>query len=171
MTWATKNFSIGGVTIEVPQALSFNQTYDEFGGVATHRMLGGNAFRQTNWTKLRTTLSGEGMVPSGLKSIDWTQPQVINCGTTRELSQTSNVFSLPTGTYRTDTGYAPFGFAIVDGYPVKTPATGLTLTVVPGAAYYVLCYYPVITAFVEPPQVDFDRTAGKWRWAISAEEA
>lgn len=170
MGWNTKNFTIGGVVIEVPQALGLTQTYEEFGGVFSARMMNGAGYRQTHWTKLRTNLAGDGLVPPGVHAIDWTQPQLLQCSIPRSKTSASNVIALPSGAYRTDTGYIPTGRALVNGTWVPSPVTGGTVTTVPGAIAYMIEYIPQFTAFIDAPEVTYDRSSGKFQWSIKAEE-
>jgi len=173
MGWTTRNFAIGTAIIEVPQALQFSQTYEEFGGVNTLRMADGSAVRQSNWSKLRTTLSGEGFVPPGLAGVAWKTQQTLKCGVKRSLQSPSNVIALPAAR-RTDAGYEPNGYALKDGMwlpsSVSVVTNTATVTAVTGATAYMVEYYPQFTAFIEPPQADFNRTTGTYRWTINAEE-
>lgn len=182
MGWATRSFEVGTVRIEVPQSLNMEQTYEEFGGVTTHRMLDGAAYRQSNWTKLRAVISVSGMVTPGLDGvyvsgnlygIDWLLPQIIKCGVARTLTSASNVIMLPSAR-RTDSGYEPTGLALVDGMwretPVALVGNTATLTVVTGAIRYMVGYFPQFTAYIENPAVRFDRTASTYSWTITAEE-
>lgn len=171
--WSTPNFQIGNCVIELPQAINFEQTYEEFGGVVTHRMMSGAAIRQTNWSKLRTTLTGDGFLPPGLHGVDWKSSQTLKCGTTRSLASTSNVITLPAAR-RTDAGYTPTAMALKAGWwqptPVEVAANVATCTAVSGATNYMVEYYPQLTVFIDPPSITMDRMAGKYRWTINAEE-
>lgn len=173
MAWATKNFEIGGVVIELPQAMQMTQSFEPFGGVATHRMMSGTGVRQTNWTKLKTNINCEGFIPPGLAAVDWTQPVTVKCGTTRSITSTSNAIAIPAGR-RSDTGYEPTAKALVDGNWVATPCNvagnTATCTVVGGATAYMVEYYPQLNLFLEPPQQTYDRTNGRWSWTVSGEE-
>lgn len=173
MGWTTRNFAIGTAIIEVPQALQFSQTYEEFGGVNTLRMADGSAVRQSNWSKLRTTLSGEGFVPPGLAGITWKTQQTLKCGIARAIQSSNNVIAIPAAR-RTDAGYEVKGYALKDGMwrpsPVEVVSNTATVTAVSGAVAYMVEYFPQFTAFIEAPQTDFNRTTGTFRWTINAEE-
>lgn len=173
MAWVTKNFQIADVLIEVPQSLSLDQSYEEFGGVATHRMMSGAGVRQRNWVKLRTSISCEGMVPPGLHGIDWTQPQVLKCGVPRSVSSSTNAIAVPAAR-RSDTGYTPTGKALVNGFwvPAAVGVAGniVTVATTSGAVAYLIEYYPQFTALLDPPKNSFSRTDSKYRWDISGEE-
>lgn len=65
---------IGSVTIDVPQALQLNVSYQKIGGFTNLRALAGNSIRQYLWSKWRVTISGEGYLPSGLADLNWTNP-------------------------------------------------------------------------------------------------
>lgn len=170
--WATKNFQVGNVVIELPQALQMSQSFEEFGGVSTLRMMNGAAIRQTNWRKLKTTITCEGMIPPGLHGLDWTQTNTVKCGVTRSISSTSNVIVIP-GARRSD--YLPTAKALLNGMWVDTPVSiatnTATCTVVPGAVSYMVEYYPELSMFLDPPQLTYDRTAGRYSWSITGEEA
>ncbi|MBS0289833.1 MAG: hypothetical protein JSS07_07370 [Proteobacteria bacterium] len=61
------NFQLGGITIPILAGLEFTQTYEPIGGSVLQRMQSGKAIKQTHYRKLRTTLSGQGWVPAGLR--------------------------------------------------------------------------------------------------------
>lgn len=173
MSWSTPNFQIGNSVIELPQSINFEQSFEEFGGVTTHRMMSGAAIRQTNWSKLRTTMTGDGFLPPGIHGVDWKSSQTLKCGATRSLSSTSNVITLPAAR-RTDTGYTPTAVYLKDGLWKSTAVSVVdnvaTCTTASGAVAYMVEYYPQITVFIDPPNITWDRMAGKYRWSITAEE-
>lgn len=181
MGWNTRNFSIGGVVIELPQSIQMTQTYEEFGGVTTHRMMSGASVRQTVWTRLKTTITVEGFLPPGLEGIDWKSAVELKCGLPRTISSAVSNIAIPTNR-RTDAGFTPTGSALVDGMWVLTrPCTvsGNVATVAEPvdflgnpltATQYQVAYYPKFTAFISPPNISYNRTSGMYSWTLEAEE-
>jgi hypothetical protein len=175
MGWNTRSFSIGGVTIELPQSMQMTQTYEEFGGVTTHRMMSGASVRQTVWSRLKTTITVDGFLNPGLEGLDWKSAMTIKCGLPRAINSASNVIAIPANR-RTDGGarYAPLGFVLQNGMWNKTTCSVVgnvaTLGVLSGAEQYQVQYWPEFTAFITPPAVSYNRTAGTYSWTIVAEE-
>jgi hypothetical protein len=147
----------------VYECLNFTQTYETLGGFSTIRMLNGTAVKQNQWQKLKTTLSGGGLVPVGLADLDFRLPITIKCGVPRAITRPTNSFSL-VAPHRTDTGYAPVVFKLVDGYWVSLAASGTAIK-------YMQLYYPLLTCLASPPQESYN-----WdgvtpsSWTLTAEE-
>jgi hypothetical protein len=111
-------------------------------------------------------------VPPGLAGLDYDTTHVLKSGAARSLQATGNVITVPAAR-RTDAGYEPTGYAIVDGRYVSTPlvlvTNTATLTVVAGAQGYGVRYWPQITVYARFS--DDNRPAGaSWSWRIDAEE-
>jgi hypothetical protein len=166
-------FRVGETVIEIPQSLRFTQTYSPFGNIHITRTMDGKALCQYSWTKLKTSLSGEGGVPSGLAHIPWRTPQELHCAAPQSLSSASNTFTLPRP-FRTLDGAAPTAMAFVGGVWKNAPVTlsGQTASVTPinGARLYMVVYYPILTVSLSPPQEVYDRTQSWFSWRIEAEE-
>lgn len=123
--------------------------------------------------KLVVELSAEGMpAPAGLTSLDPALTYVLRCGAPRTLAALSNVIALPLNR-RTDAGYSPRGWAILNGHRVSTPcnvaADTATLDPVAGATGYAVDYWPEITGLV-----DFSETAdggqARYGWSLTVTE-
>ena len=165
------NIIIGGIEVSYDASTALDQTYETIGGFATLRTLNGTAIKQTNWTKLRTRISGSGNMPAGLDALDYSASLTIQCAAPRTVGSISNVITLPAAR-RTD--HPPHGYAIVNGRQVRTAVSiatnTATLTTVAGATTYVCAYYPTLTVFANPPQLSFDARGVVAGWTIEAEE-
>lgn len=147
----------------VYECLNFTQTYETIGGFSTIRMLDGSALKQTQWQKLRTTLSGGGLVPLGMADLDFSGALTIKCGVPRAITRPTNSFSL-TAPHRTDTGYAPVTFKLVDGFWIPVAASGT-------ATKYMLLYYPELVCTASPPQESYNWDGSTpSSWTLNAEE-
>ena len=166
-------FSLGGVVVPVLASLELEQTYAPIGGYATLRMLDGAGVRQTQWQRLRTSLTGSGPIPAGLEALDYSQPQELLCAAPRSLIVTAPTANLPVAR-RTDAGYLPTALALVDGKPAPTTLTiagdVATIAAVTGAQQYVIRYWPRITVLAETPTVSFSHFRAQWQWTLEAEQ-
>jgi hypothetical protein len=163
----------GGVSyvVQVESSTSIKQSYSPIGGYATRRFMNGGAFKQSNWKRLATVISGSGHVVDAIDGIDWDLPVELWCVGERSLESVSNAIALPT--YRAD---APVtGFAIVGGRLVESPVSvsegGVaTVTTVAGATRYKVVYFPKMTVYMEEPERDADYHEAEFSWSIKAEE-
>lgn len=167
-----RTFEIGGIVIPVQAAGDVEQTFENIGGFTLNRMLNGAGVPQSHWRKLKTTIAGSGWAPPGLAGLDYDATHVLKSVAARSLQATGNVITVPAAR-RTDSGYAPTGYAIVDGRYVSTPlvlvTNTATLTAVAGAQGYGVRYWPQITVYAR--FTDSNRPAGAiWSWQIEAEE-
>lgn len=175
---------LDGVVIPITSAHTFSQTYSPLGGSVTLRMLDGGAVKQQHWEKLQTSISAEGVLPPGIENIAYKDPLVLKCGAPRGTTSVS-----PTGIAipverRTDPGFTPEGFGWVPdtGEPtlgvwvstaiaiVPGPPDVANLTVVTGATQYRITYFPEITVFANPPEVNTDVHGKAVSWSIDAEQ-
>lgn len=168
------NFQLGGVTVSTMAGLTFSQEYEAIGGSTLSRTLNGSGFKQQNWQKTKITTRASGWIPAGLQELDYSVPLSMLCSAPRQQQDTSNVFTLPTQR-RSDTGYEPFGFGLVDELWVST-VVGIvtdtaTLTIVPGATEYRVMWYPQFTVFATPPNDIATLGDGSYSWTLEAEEA
>ncbi len=171
--WNTPPLIVAGISIDVHQSLSLTQTYEVVGGQATRRMASGLAIRQTYWLRLKSTISGQGILPPGLDAIDNTQPQEVSCAVKRSITSTSNTILLPSAR-RTDSLATPEGFANVNGIWKRTSIAIdgnniATLTAINGASAYMVQYFPKITGFLDI-KTSTERTASQMSWEITIEE-
>jgi hypothetical protein len=136
-------------TLTLYESLNHKQTYDTITGTAgIVRVEDGTGYIYRRWKKLKTSISGSGMVPAGLVTLDYNQPVTIYCATPRQY-----IGTLAPGAYRTDGEYAPFTIALPD----KT----------------IQLYYPIMQAWVtELPAETFSWDVGKNSsdWQMTAEE-
>lgn len=147
----------------VYDSLTFQQGYEPFGGSSVQRMLDGTGVKQTNWQKLRTTLSGSGGVPMGASDLDYSKPITISCGVPRSITRPTNSFpTLPS--HRTDTGFAPYKLKRVEGFWVPEAAPG-------DATAWMLVYYPILVCLCDPPKEDTTYDAQTpTSWTLTGEE-
>lgn len=167
-----RTLEIGSLVIPVSAAGDIEQTFEPIGGSALHRMLNGAAVKQTHWRKLKTRISGSGWAPPGLAGLDYNAALLLKSVAARALQAVGNVVTVPAAR-RTDTGYAPIGYAVVAGRTIPTPLAlagdTATLTAVSGAQGYGVWYWPQFTVYAEFN--DSARSMGaSWSWSIEAEE-
>ncbi|GAF87355.1 unnamed protein product, partial [marine sediment metagenome] len=98
------NFILGGLPVPLYAAANFQQDYETFGGFSDVRLAGGGVVRQTNWQKIRTSLSGDGWIPDGLSDLDYSSYMTLSSGAPRSKAAPSNVITI-TADRRTDAGY------------------------------------------------------------------
>ena len=79
-------------TMTVYEQLQFTQTYETIGGFTVARMMDGAAVKQTNWQKLKTTISATGGLPPGIADLDYTLPITIMCAVPRAITRPTNSF-------------------------------------------------------------------------------
>ena len=170
---ATHDLIVGSVKIPLDASYSLEQTYEVIEqGAALLRKMDGSAVRQTAYTKLRSTISGQGKIPPGLASMDFSASFTLYCMAPRSIYSASTTVTLPAAR-RSD--WAPHAYAIVDGRLVKTPIsiatnTG-TLTAVSGATGYYTDYYPTLSVFSRGPVESFNGRGGGASWSLTCEEA
>lgn len=163
---------LGGIPIYFPSGVQANQSYEDIGGYTVHRMMNGAGVKQTHWLKIRTTISGEGMLPSGINALDVGQPLLLKSFKAMAVPSVSNVINIPPNR-RSDVPITAVAILDTD-YPKKSPVNVVgdvaTVDVVAGAKLYLVLYYPEITVFANPVQVDGDRNESTWSWSIDCEE-
>lgn len=169
-----QTFIIDDLEIPVLSCLDFNQDYDTISAFTTLRSMNGTGYRQGTYTKIKTTLSGSGDIPSGLSSINVAIPHVLKCAAPMSITSTSNIITLPSGR-RTDTGYEPVCYALVDGLSVDTDYTIIgnvaTLDTVVGASAYQIVYVPELNVLIEPIKESVNMRQSSYSWTLTAEEA
>ncbi|RLC99624.1 MAG: hypothetical protein DRI46_09130 [Chloroflexi bacterium] len=163
---------LGGIPIHFPSGITISQTYQDIGGFTSHRMMNGAGIKQTHWTKIGTSISGQGFLPNGIDALDFGQPLVLKCGAALAIQSVSNVMTLPVNR-RSDV--AVTARAILDtDFQSRTPVNVVgdiaTVDVVAGAQGYLVFYYPQITVFATPVQENIDLNNSTWDWSIECEE-
>jgi hypothetical protein len=152
------------VKATIIDALNFTHTYESIGGYSTLRMMNGTALKQQNWQKLKVSISGNGGLPFGLNGLDYSKLITLKCGAPRAIVRPTNSFTLPSAR-RTDTGYEPVTFKLVEGFWIPLAAAGT-------ATAYKQLYYPQISCFMDPPQESFFwEGSPPTSWSLTAEEA
>jgi hypothetical protein len=166
------NIIIDGVEIGFGAAHQLSQEYEEIGGRSLRRMMNGAGLLQSQWSKLRTIISGSGNRPEGLAGLDYTASLTIKCMAPRSIWSANTTVVLPAAR-RTD--WRPHAYAIVAGQHVPTGVSvstnTATCTAVSGASGYLVAYYPELTCYAEPPTLRFNGRGVVAGWTLIAEEA
>jgi hypothetical protein len=162
---------IAGLTIPHLSILELQQEYGVVDSRAEHRMGDGALEVQENWSKRTTQLTGRGLMPAAFNSIDWNSDVIIQCIALEALQSASNVIGLPIER-RDDTEV--LGFALVGNREVPTAVDVVddeaTLTVVSGADFYLVKYYPVMTCRARKPTRSLDFANASYGWSLEAQE-
>ena len=170
------NLLIGTLSIPLLSTLEIDQQYQALGTEAILRSVSGRGIKQMTYHKLRIVTSGGGWLPIGLNDVDYTAQHVLGCVIPRAIPA---VFSTRQATLpaarRTDSGYIPFGTAILAGdVAVATPVTmstnTATCTAVSGAVAYRVNYYPAPTVYLMRPDESGSHADASYRWELVAEE-
>ena len=171
--WVELSAGVSTVTRTLYEALSYSQSYETVGGVVVHRMLDGTGVRQSNWSKLRTSLSGNGGMPLGFSGLDYTQVLTLKCGAQRAITSLSNVIVVPSE-HRVDSGYLPVGRKRIEGLyeAAEVSVAGNTITVTTDAAAdsYMVQYFPQIQVIMNDPAESFDWGDNSSSWSLTAEQ-
>lgn len=174
------------VSVTKYEALSYSQDYAYLESSTVLRFMNGRGFKTTNWSKMVTTISGNGLLPVGLSELDYTGEILLRCGAPRAIMSTGNTIAMPpyrvdiSGNptseveYREDDIYVPKGRAWVDDYweesPVVMGGNVATVTLVAGATRYRVDYFPeIVTLFAERPTETFSHEGGA-SWSFTAEQ-
>ncbi|QEY62550.1 hypothetical protein FXN65_10860 [Metapseudomonas lalkuanensis] len=162
---------LGGIAIRLQSGAPV-QEYSPLGGVTVARRSGGAAVKIQHWRKTGITIRGTGWMGPGFAGLDFSQPLELRCTKQQSLSTTALTGTLP-GTPRPDD--SPWALAYVDGDWRRTPVAvapdrTFTITAVPGALQYQVCWRPVFMVFCEPPPESMDPASNTHDWTITAEE-
>lgn len=164
---------IAGVEIAL-QTFPVSQTYRRVdGGSVLHRMLNGAGAPQHHWTKLATSIAGEGWAPAALAGVDWSAPVEILCVQPRAIHSATVTATLPAAR-RTDLTVNFYAVALVGNQIVPTPVivstNTATATAVTGATGYQFMYFPKLSCWSRGPVEPLDLTSGVYGWTLEAEE-
>lgn len=167
-------FILGGITVPVECFAEFDQSYEPLERTSIRRMSDGTGRKQTAWDgKLIVKTSGSGWAPLGLSGLDYQNPLLFSCADPRSITAASNIITIP-AERRTDAGYTPIGFAIVNNELVETSlslATNTaTLGIVSGATAYRVHYWPEITVLVKQPLENWNKSGNAHGWSFDAEQ-
>jgi len=161
---------LGGVELR-PWSGLVMQEYSPIGGTTLARRSGGAAVKMQHWRKTAITLRGSGWMGPGLAGLDFSQPLELRCTKHLSLTTTALTGTLPSAP-RPD--YAPWVMALVgrewERHPVAMASLAYTITPVPGATLYQICWMPVFTVFCDVPGESLDPSAASHDWSITAEE-
>ena len=164
---------IAGVEIAL-QTFPVSQTYRRVeGGSVLHRMLNGAGVPQHHWTKLATSIAGEGWSPVALAGVDWSAPVEILCVQPRAIHSATASAILPAAR-RSDLTVNAYALAVVDNELVATPVSVLgdtaTATAVADATGYQFMYFPKLTCWSRGPVEPLDMQRASYGWTLEAEE-
>lgn len=139
-------FNDGTTTIKlnVEEALNLTHSTECFGGYSTIRTLDGAGVKVFNWKKKKLSISASGAYVSTLHDLNYTVPITVKWGAKEATTVTSLLAILPP--HRTDTGYSPVYYSLVNGLRVKYNGSN-------PSASYIVEYYPIFTALFAPPSV------------------
>lgn len=161
--WFKLSDGTNEVRANIFDCLGFNQNYEVIGGASVIRMMQGSALKQTNWQKLKTTLSGSGGLPFGFGILDYSKQITISCAVPRSLVKATNTFTTPTNA-RSDTGYEPYVLKMVEGYWLPLTSSG-------AASAYKQVYFPELVCFMDPPMESMDPDSNPpIAWSLTGEQ-
>lgn len=164
---------IAGVEISL-QTFAVSQTYRRVdGGSVLHRMLNGAGVAQEHWSKLATSIAGEGWAPAALAGVDWSAPVEILCVQPRAIHSATVTATLPAAR-RSDLTVNVYAMAVVGNKLVATPVNMVTntatATAVTGATGYQFMYFPKLSCWSRGPVEPLDMTSASYGWTLEAEE-
>ena len=167
------------VTVPVYGAVELTQTYRPLEARTLYRYANGAAALRAQWSgKLATEISGKGLIPPMLASLDYSNTISIDCVGHRSVWSTGSDVTLPAAR-RTDSEADPIirkwnGDTYVSG--TGTTASGtpnvVNITLASGESNdaYEVVYWPKLTCFASPPEESWTQNDG-FSWTLRAEEA
>jgi hypothetical protein len=179
------------VTIPVHGATELQQTYTDLRAQAQYRYADGSMAVRRQWSgKIRTEITGRGLVPPGLAQVcSATGTVVVSCAALRSVRSATGVITIPAAR-RTDltitqkngtaTGNKSWYARTWDG-DVYATATGtttsgapntVTITLATGETHgsYEIVYAPKLTGYATLDSESFQQNDG-WGWSLTVEEA
>lgn len=168
-----RTLEIGALKLPLRARDELEQRYEEIGGRARLRFSDGTGLVQQAWSRLRTTISGQGNVPPGLAMLDTVGTQTMKCIGKRSVAGGTSI-TLPAAR-RADAGSEPRAWAQVGDTGVVETALSIagnlaTLTPVAGAELYWVDYWPQLTVICDPVEETRDANGATTRWTLTAEE-
>lgn len=165
---------VDGTSVPVWAMTEISQRYEEIEAKARRRFLGGGGWQRVTYGgKIRTSITGSGVIPASLGSIDYDGSFTLSCIAHRAIVSASSSIAIPSAR-RSDTGSEPYGRALVGDVWVSTPVSMMVdnaiLTPVTGATQYQVVYFPEITVFADPPVEDKPTHGPVFGWSLVAEE-
>jgi len=170
-------FSLADASEEVQvlfyEAHGYTQTYEAVGGSTRFRMMNGDGVKQSNWSRILTTISGSGCLPVALTGLDYDLPLTLKCGAPRHKASSSNVIMIP-AEHRTDAGYEPQGFVLLGDFWAPQPSSLLgsvvTIDVHAQAEGYRVAYFPELSVLMDDPSESYDWSQAQSGWSLTAEQ-
>jgi len=171
---SVRQLKINGVAVPVYAMLNISQQYTPLQAVYRARTAGGSLVQRTLWdSKLRTVVTGSGVIPPGISDIDYSSSFTLSCVAPRSLVSASANITIPAAR-RTDAGSTPYGRALTGDTWESTPVTMngnvAELTPVSGATQYQVVYFPELTVIADPATEDHPSHGPVYGWTLTAEE-
>ncbi|HBS81000.1 MAG: hypothetical protein CMK99_13660 [Pseudomonas sp.] len=164
------NIMLGGLPV-VLHAGAPVLSEEPIGGESSVRLSGGALVSMTHWERMSGSISGNGWMPPGLDGLDYSQPLELRSTKVKSVSGTGLSYTL-TSTPRPDV--APWGMALVGELWIDAACSvtdGVaTLTAVPGASGYRVCWMPIYSVKAKRPSESQDNGTGSHSWSITWEE-
>ena len=166
---------VDGVTICSLSTIQISQTYETVRGSYRARMRDGGLKQRTIWSgKIRTTITGSGLIPPGFSLVDYDSSFTLSCIGHRAVNTTNTSVVLPSAR-RSDAGSEPYGRALLCAekwYPTDVTMVGDTANITPiaGAASYQVIWFPEIVVFADPPVEAHPEHGPTFDWSLVAEE-
>lgn len=179
------------VTIPVHGATDLSQTYTDLRAQTLYRYADGGAAVRRQWSgKIRTEITGRGLVPPGLAQVcSATGTVVVSCAALRSVRSASSTISIPSAR-RTDltitsksgttlTGRSWYArtwdgdvYATASGTTTSGAPNTIVITLASGEAHgsYEVVYAPKLTGYAELTTDSFTQNDG-WSWSLTVEEA
>ena len=164
---------LGGVPIRLHAGVPV-QRYSPLGDGVVRRRSKGAAVKFRHWTlRWAISVSGSGWMGPGLAGLDYDQALELRCTQQMDIHTTALTTNIP-GSVRPDV--EPWALAFTGRDWVSTElafdsGTGdVTITAVPGALEYQVCWMPMFTVFLSRPERGLDPGSGTHDWSFTAEE-
>jgi hypothetical protein len=178
-----KSTATGSSDVVVPvhvSAAGLTQSYTELVAQTLYRKMDGSAAVRRAWRgKIRTEISGRGLVPHGLQALcTATGTVTVSCIGHRSVRSASNVITIPAAR-RTDSGST--WYARKWNNDVWTTASGTSTTGAPNVVTitlasgetnegYEVCFFPKITGYPTLSEESYTQNDG-FSWSLTVEEA
>jgi len=174
MSDTVRQLIVGGVTVPVYAMTNISQRYEAIEAKSKRRFLGGGGWQRVTYSgKLRTSITGSGLIPASLGSVNYDGSVTISCIKHRGILSASTTIALPSAR-RTDTDSEPYGRALVGDKWISTPVSmsvdNAILTPVSGATIYQAVYFPEIVCHVDTPSEDKPAHGPIFGWSLTADE-
>ena len=157
------SLEISGMHFGDIEANHITQTYDEIDGAVSNRRMADRSLHTQCFgeDKITTTISGDGVLPPGLDTLNKRTEYTLKCVGYRTISSTSNTISLPS--YRADVPliYSAWKNGVLIDWDGSADISAET---------YRATYVPQITARLISKSVPGKHHELKWSWSLTFEE-